>query len=74
MKKVEVVVDPEPMGLSEEEVAELQRLAAQGDLERLRVQSVVPFVLVILVGFVLTVFCQQTFVFTMMTYVRNVFR
>ena len=72
-KKVEVVVDTGPMGLSQEDIAKLAELYSQKKLTGLNIQSTISFVPFIIVGFVLTVLCKKVCTLSIIEYLRFVF-
>ena len=59
------IITPDPVGLNADEIAELQRLAAEGALadfeNRIRVQPSIRFAPVITVGVLLTILCRGPF-------------
>ena len=64
------IITPDPMGLNADEIAELQRLAAEGALadfeNRIRVQPSIRFAPVITVGVLLTILCRGPFYLTLL--------
>ena len=59
------IITPDPVGLNADEIAELQRLAAEGALadfeNQIRVQPSIRFAPVITVGALLTILCRGPF-------------
>ena len=59
------IITPDPVGLNADEIAELQRLAAEGALadfeNRIRIQPSIRFAPVITVGVLLTILCRGPF-------------
>ena len=64
------IITPDPVGLNANEIAKLQRLAAEGALadfeNRIRVQPSIRFAPVITVGAVLTILCRGPFYLTLL--------
>lgn len=64
------IITPDPVGLNADEIAELQRLAAEGALadfeNRIRVQPSIRFAPVITVGVLLTILCRGPFYLTLL--------
>ncbi len=69
-QKDNIVISPDPIGLTREEIAELQHLAAEGAFaefgNQINVQPSIRFAPVITVGALLTVFCQGPFYLKLM--------
>ena len=64
------IITPDPVGLNADEIAELQRLAAEGALadfeNQIRVQPSIRFAPVITVGVLLTILCRGPFYLTLL--------
>ena len=64
------IITPDPVGLNADEIAELQRLAAEGALadfeNRIRVQPSIRFAPVITIGVLLTILCRGPFYLTLL--------
>ncbi len=67
---VNTIITPDPVGLNADEIAELQRLAAEGALadfeNRIRVQPSIRFAPVITIGVLLTILCRGPFYLTLL--------
>ncbi len=69
-QKDNIVISPDPIGLTREEIAELQHLAAEGAFaefgNQINVQPSIRFAPVITVGALLTIFCHGPFYLKLM--------